>query len=256
MSYIYSQQMYQEGTLYYGISSMLEPMTASAYADWIVQKVYQNVGDIYCVNTKEATDEEQTYLQDRAQTLYDYYDLSFSTTDFVSINGTMSTYIEKEYAFQYNGEEYTVIVIKATDLVQYTQSMGSFSDTLVQMTVPYVYVYASPSEETVEGRGKFDLFMSNTRVSDEFVRTHCHFPYLSILGFISPTYLSKILQFLLIHQKNHLDLRQLLHPHAKANQIKGHILFTQFNQYPWIFLVSFNTLLHFPKLCGRSFITR
>ena len=169
MSYIYSQQMYQEGTLYYGISSMLEPMTASAYADWIVQKVYQNVGDIYCVNTKEATDEEQTYLQDRAQTLYDYYDLSFSTTDFVSINGTMSTYIEKEYAFQYNGEEYTVIVIKATDLVQYTQSMGSFSDTLVQMTVPYVYVYASPSEETVEGRGKFDLFMSNTRVSDEFV---------------------------------------------------------------------------------------
>ena len=172
MSYIYSQQMYQEGTLYYGISSMLEPMTASAYADWIVQKVYQNVGDIYCVNTKEATDEEQTYLQDRAQTLYDYYDLSFSTTDFVSINGTMSTYIEKEYAFQYNGEEYTVIVITATDLVQYTQSMGSFSDTLVQMTVPYVYVYASPSEETAAGRGNFDLFMSNTRVSDEFVLTN------------------------------------------------------------------------------------
>ena len=160
---------YQEGTLYYGISSMLEPMTASAYADWIVQKVYQNVGDIYCVNTKEATDEGQAYLQDRAQAIYDHYDSSFSTTGFMSIDGTMSTYIEKEYAFRYDGEDYTVIVITATDLVQYTQSMGNFSDTLVQMTVPYVYLYASPSEETAAGRGNFDLFMSNTRVSDEFV---------------------------------------------------------------------------------------
>ena len=87
----------------------------------------------------------------------------------MSIDGTMSTYIEKEYAFRYDGEDYTVIVITATDLVQYTQSMGNFSDTLVQMTVPYVYLYASPSEETAAGRGNFDLFMSNTRVSDEFV---------------------------------------------------------------------------------------
>ena len=169
MSYIYSQQMYQEGTLYYGISSMLEPMTASAYADRIVQMVYNNVGDIYCVDIKEATDEEQAYLQNRAQTLYDYYDSSFSTTGFMSMDGAMSTYIEKEYAFEYNGEEYTVIVITATNLVQYTQSMGSFSDTLVQMTVPYVYVYTSPSVETDAGRGNFDLFMSNTRVSDEFL---------------------------------------------------------------------------------------
>ena len=169
MSYIYSQQMYQEGTLYYGISSMLEPMTASAYADRIVQLVYNNVGDIRCVDIKETTDEEQAYLQDRAQTLYDYYDSSFSSTGFMSMNGAMSTYIEKEYAFEYNGQEYTVIVITATDLVQYTQSMGGFSDTLVQMTVPYVYLYASPSEETDAGRQNFDLFMSNTRVSDEFL---------------------------------------------------------------------------------------
>lgn len=169
MCYIYSQQMYQEGTLYYGICSMLEPMTASAYADRIVQTVYNDVGEIYCVNTKEATDEEQAFLQERAQTLYDYYDSSFSTTGFMSMDGTMSTYIEKEYAFEYSGEKYTVIVITATDLVQYTQSMGGFSDTMVQMTVPYVYLYASPSEETDAGRGNFDLFMSNTRVSDEFV---------------------------------------------------------------------------------------
>ena len=169
MSYMYSQQMYQEGTLYYGISSMLEPMTASAYADRIVQMVYNNVGDIYCVNIKEATDEEQAYLQDRAQTIYDYNESSFSTTDFISMDGTVSTYIEKEYAFEYNGEEYTVIVITATDLVQYTQTMGGFSDTLVQMTVPYVYVYASPSDEIDAGRANFDLFMSNTRVSDEFL---------------------------------------------------------------------------------------
>ena len=169
MSYMYSQQMYQEGTLYYGISSMLEPMTASAYADRIVQMVYNNVGDIYCVDMKEATDEEQAYLQDRAQTIYDYNESSFSTTDFISMDGTVSTYIEKEYAFEYNGEEYTVIVITATDLVQYTQTMGGFSDTLVQMTVPYVYVYASPSDEIDAGRANFDLFMSNTRVSDEFL---------------------------------------------------------------------------------------
>ena len=169
MSYIYSQQMYQEGTLYYGISSMLEPMTASAYADRIVQLVYNNVGEIYCVNIKEATDEEQAYLQDRAQTIYDYYNSSFSTTGFMSIEGTLSTYIEKEYAFMQNGQEYTVIVITATDLVQYTQSVSGLSDTLVQMAVPYVYVYASPSEETAAGRANFDLFVLNTRVSDEFV---------------------------------------------------------------------------------------
>ena len=169
MSYIYSQQMYQEGALFYGISSMLEPMTASAYADRIVQMIYNNVGDIYCVNIKETTDEEQAYLQERAQTIYDYNNSAFSTTGFMSMEGAMSTYIEKEYAFEYNGEEYTVIVITATNLVQYTQSMGGFSDTLVQMTVPYGYVYASPSEETDAGRGNFDLFMSNTRVSDEFL---------------------------------------------------------------------------------------
>lgn len=169
MSYIYSQQMYQEGTLYYGISSMLEPMDASAYADRIVQMVYNNVGDIYCVDIKEATDEEQVYLQDRAQTIYDYYDSSFSTTAYMSLDGTASTYIEKEYAFEYNGEEYSVIVITATDLVQYTQTMAGFTDTLVQMTVPYVYVYASPSDEIDAGRANFDLFMSNTRVSDEFL---------------------------------------------------------------------------------------
>ena len=169
MSYIYSQQMYQEGTLYYGISSMLEPMTASAYADRVVQMIYNNVDEIYCVNTKEVTDEEQAYLQDRAQTIYDYYDSSFSTTGFMNMEGAMSTYIEKEYAFEYNGEEYTVIVITATDLVQYTQSVSGLSDTLVQMAVPYVYVYASPSEETAAGRANFDLFVSNTRVSDEFV---------------------------------------------------------------------------------------
>ena len=169
MSYIYSQQMYQEGTLYYGISSMLEPMTASAYADRIVQMVYNNVGDIRCVNIKETTDEEQAYLQNRAQANYDYYDSAFSSTGFLSMEGAMSTYIEKEYAFEHNGQEYTVIVITATDLVQYTQSMGGFSDTLVQMAVPYVYVYASPSEKTASGRANFDLFMSNTRVSDEFV---------------------------------------------------------------------------------------
>ena len=169
MSYIYSQQMYQEGTLYYGISSMLEPMTASAYADRVVQMIYNNVDEIYCVNTKEVTDEEQAYLQDRAQTIYDYYNSSFSTTGFMSIEGTLSTYIEKEYAFMQNGQEYTVIVITATDLVQYTQSVSGLSDTLVQMAVPYVYVYASPSEETAAGRANFDLFVSNTRVSDEFV---------------------------------------------------------------------------------------
>lgn len=169
MSYVYSQQMYQEGTLYYGISSMLEPMNASAYADRIVQMVYNNVGDIYIVDTKEATDEEQAYLQDRAQNIYDYYDSSFSTTDFISLDGTASTYIEKEYAFEYNGEAYSVIVITATDLVQYTQTMAGFTDTLVQMTVPYVYVYASPSDEIDAGRANFDLFMSNTRVSDEFL---------------------------------------------------------------------------------------
>lgn len=169
MSYVYSQQMYQEGTLYYGISSMLEPMNASAYADRIVQMVYNNVGDIYIVDTKEATDEEQAYLQDRAQNIYDYYDSSFSTTDFISLDGTASTYIEKEYAFEYNGEAYSVIVITATDLVQYTQTMAGFTDTLVQMTVPYVYVYAAPSDEIDAGRANFDLFMSNTRVSDEFL---------------------------------------------------------------------------------------
>ena len=169
MSYIYSQQMYQEGTLYYGISSMLEPMTASAYADRVVQMIYNNVDEIYCVNIKEATDEEQAYLQDRAQTIYDYYNSSFSTTGFMSIEGTLSTYIEKEYAFMQNGQEYTVIVITATDLVQYTQSVSGLSDTLVQMAVPYVYVYASPSEETAAGRANFDLFVLNTRVSDEFV---------------------------------------------------------------------------------------
>lgn len=169
MSYIYSQQMYQEGTLYYGISSMLEPMTASAYADRVVQMIYNNVDEIYCVNTKEVTDEEQAYLQDRAQTIYDYYNSSFSTTGFMSIEGTLSTYIEKEYAFMQNGQEYTVIIITATDLVQYTQSVSGLSDTLVQMAVPYVYVYASPSEETAAGRANFDLFVSNTRVSDEFV---------------------------------------------------------------------------------------
>ena len=169
MSYIYSQQMYQEGTLYYGISSMLEPMTASAYADRVVQMIYNNVDEIYCVNTKEVTDEEQAYLQDRAQTIYDYYNSSFSTTGFMSIEGTLSTYIEKEYAFMQNGQEYTVIVITATDLVQYTQTMAGFTDTLVQMTVPYVYVYTSPSDEIDAGRANFDLFMSNTRVSDEFL---------------------------------------------------------------------------------------
>ena len=131
--------------------------------------VYNNVGDIYCVDMKEATDEEQAYLQDRAQTIYDYYDSSFSTTDFISLDGTVSTYIEKEYAFEYNGEEYTVIVITATDLVQYTHNMGGFTDTMVQMTVPYVYVYAAPSDEIDAGRANFDLFMSNTRVSDEFL---------------------------------------------------------------------------------------
>ena len=131
--------------------------------------VYNNVGDIYIVDTKEATDEEQAYLQDRAQNIYDYYDSSFSTTDFISLDGTASTYIEKEYAFEYNGEAYSVIVITATDLVQYTQTMAGFTDTLVQMTVPYVYVYAAPSDEIDAGRANFDLFMSNTRVSDEFL---------------------------------------------------------------------------------------
>ena len=169
MIYVYSQQMYQEGTLFYGLCSMLEPMTASAYADWIVQKIYPGAGEIRCVNIKEATEQEQAYLQDRAQTVYDYYESSFASTGFVSMDGAMSTYIEKEYAFEQNGQEYTTIVITATDLVQYTQSMGGFSDTQVQMAVPYVYVYTSPSEKTAAGRADFDLFMSNTRVSDEFV---------------------------------------------------------------------------------------
>lgn len=40
MYYIYPQQMYSEGQLYYGIGTMLEPMTASAYADRIMLQIY------------------------------------------------------------------------------------------------------------------------------------------------------------------------------------------------------------------------
>ena len=169
MSYVYSQQMYQEGQLFYGISTMLTPMTASAYADWIVQNLYQNAGEIRCVDEKELSDAELASLQERAQMNYDYYNTSFASAAFMNMEGALSTYTQKEYALQQDGRDYTVIVVTATDLVQYTQATDFYSDTQVQMTVPYVYLYEAPSDEVDAGRGNFDLFVSNTRVSDEFV---------------------------------------------------------------------------------------
>lgn len=117
---------------------MLEPMTAAAYADSIMLQIY------------------------------DYYNTSFSTNDFMNLEETRSTYTEKSYSFEQNGIPYTVIVITATDLTQYTQSLGNYSDTMVEMIVPYVYIYCAPFSEIDSGRGNFDLFLSNTRVSDEF----------------------------------------------------------------------------------------
>ena len=99
---------------------------------------------------------------------FEYYNTSFSTNDFVNLVGTRSTYTEKSYSFEQNGIPYTVIVVTATDLTQYTQSLGNYSDTMVEMIVPYVYIYCAPSSEIDSGRGNFDLFLSNTRVSDEF----------------------------------------------------------------------------------------
>lgn len=168
MVYTYSEQMFQEGQMLYGICTMMEPLTASAYADCIMLSMYGDAGDITIVSEKELSASDEAYLQERAQGIYATFAASIVAGSGISLEGAVSTYTERKYSFSQDGQAYVSIVVTATDLVQYSQSMGTFMDTLVQMTIPYMYIYTAPADRIDAGRANFELFRTNTRITDEF----------------------------------------------------------------------------------------
>lgn len=84
------------------------------------------------------------------------------------MDGVACTSSDRTYSFLLEGIEYRAKVVTMTNIVQFsTTALAAYSDTYCVWTAPYTYVYMAPTAAFEKGLDNFNLFLLNTKVSQQ-----------------------------------------------------------------------------------------
>ena len=185
MNYLYPpapEQYFQEGVRYgtnmqtfigYPMEVMMYPRTALEQADTLVTGLAQNHADIQRLETAYMTQEDDPYLAARAREKKDYLNsgvvpnLYFEAgCDWVTASWADVTYLVSD-----SGQSSVIRVVIATDIAHFTAAdlMTNAVIDYTETTIPYVYICITTPEKAESAFADFELFISNSRVTDEFV---------------------------------------------------------------------------------------
>lgn len=184
MTYLYPpdpDRYFQEGVRFgtnmdtfigYPMEMMMYPRTALELADTVAARMFPEGTDITRYALHYVTDEEDPFLESQSQARMDYYntgspyDILFNVT----CDNVLTTYVDVTYQAETDGQTAFVRMVLSTSIVHlistdyYTNAVSDMSETIV----PYFYCCSTTPEAMEEAFADFDLFVANTRVTDEF----------------------------------------------------------------------------------------
>ena len=183
MFYLYPPNgdfVYEEGMRYgltekafagYPIETMLYPCSAQEFTDHLVQKMYPD-DDIYYVEVNYVTDDEDTFLANKSQSYLDYMNTEnpFAFLYDITCDWVHTSYVEATYYVDNAYEPIYVKLIASTSMIHFIMTdytIGVTTD-MAETRVPYVYCCIATESEAEKGFEDFDMFVANTRVTDEF----------------------------------------------------------------------------------------
>lgn len=183
MLYLYppDPEIYFHEGLRYGVAEhamigyptmpMLFPRAADEYADYIMENMNFG-GKVYYDGTVFATDEDDPFLEEQSQTLFQKLNtanpLSFLFN--VECTGVRTTCTESAYYVDIPGDPLAVKIITSTSMLHYyaqDNTTGASCDYGITY-IPYFYMCIAPASEKEEIFARFDVFAANTRTTDEF----------------------------------------------------------------------------------------
>ena len=168
MSYLYPPPAdYVEGQSFKGRETMLVNMNALEYADHTILKISNLTSDVYRIKTSYRTDEEDSFLAEQSQYYMDY--MNGGSLWGIGCDEVFSSWADVTYQYEMNGKPMKGRVITQTSqlrFVVYGYAVGVLD---YETYVPYTYVLSAPEEQFDSLQEIFELFVSNTRVTDEFI---------------------------------------------------------------------------------------
>ena len=155
----------------YPMEMMMYPRTANEYADLLAVS-YACGEDIYRMDMNYVTDSEDPFLAQKSREQKDYMNL-LNPMGFlfqVTCDGVLTTYAEGSYYLDSRDGPLVMKIVVCTSIIHlvetdlYTNAVIDFAETVV----PYVYSCIASEAESEEAFADFDLFVANSRATDEF----------------------------------------------------------------------------------------
>ncbi|MBQ9030922.1 MAG: hypothetical protein IJ106_05650 [Parasporobacterium sp.] len=184
MRYLYPpspERVFEEGKRFgitentmlgYPLETMMYPCSALEYADKMALAMNPNK-DLYRAEIVSATDEEDPFLAQQSRTNQEYFNVEnpFSFLFEVVCDGVKTTYAEVTYYADVPDAAYYFKVVTSTCILHFTgiDHTTGLSCDFAETVIPYYFSIFTPAWDAEEAFAEFDLFVANTRVSDEFV---------------------------------------------------------------------------------------
>lgn len=185
MNYIYPpdpEQYFQEGVRYgtnmqtfigYPMEMMLYPRTALELADTMAAGLVQENADIQRIETAYMTQEDDPYLAAQAKEKKDYLNSGVIPNPLFNVGCDLVTasWADVTYMVSDPVQSSVIRVVLSTNIAHFTAAdlTTNASIAYAETTVPYVYICITTPEESERAFADFELFVSNSRVTDEFV---------------------------------------------------------------------------------------
>ena len=170
MTYLYpAPGDYIEGQLFNGLDMMLYPMTAGEYSDYMMLMSAAGASEIYRVEAHYSTDEDDPYLAEQSNYYLNYMNAGSSAFGMVECDQVYTTSADSTYVCELDGQVLKTRIITMTNQLRFMMYGTIATVTDYEMYVPYVYMLTATEDAFDAANEAFDLFVSNTRVTDEFV---------------------------------------------------------------------------------------